>query len=98
MNSNLNEPVQLYNRFYHEQWQADEYELNIFPKNQLDSGARFVGGFGMRVSSTQHLDQLGHEGVAVLLPSFTVNRWQNQVTRQPHLRGLTHLHQASYSY
>ena len=32
----------------------------------------------------------GHETVAVLLPGFAGNWWQNQVTRQPQFRDLTH--------
>ena len=34
----------------------------------------------------------GHGGVAVLLPGFAISWYQNQVTRQPHLRDLTHMH------
>ena len=31
------------------------------------------------------------EGVPVLLPGFAIKWWQNQVTRQTHLRDLTHM-------
>ena len=34
----------------------------------------------------------GHETVAVLLPGFAVNWQQNQVTRQPQFRDLTHMY------
>ena len=37
------------------------------------------------------LDGSGHEGAAVLLPGFAISWWQNQVTRQPHLRDLTQI-------
>ena len=33
----------------------------------------------------------GHETVAVLLPGFAINWKQNQVTRQPQFRDLTHM-------
>ena len=33
----------------------------------------------------------GHEGAAVLLPDFAISWLQNQVTRQPHIRDLTHM-------
>ena len=34
---------------------------------------------------------LGHETVAVLLPGFAINWWQNQITRQLQFRDLTHI-------
>ena len=34
---------------------------------------------------------LGHEIVAVLLPGFAINWQQNQVTRKPQFRDLTHM-------
>ena len=33
----------------------------------------------------------GHEGAAILLPGFAIKWKQNQVTRQPHFRDLTHM-------
>ena len=35
----------------------------------------------------------GHKCVPVLLPGFAIKWYQNQVTRQAHLRDLTHMQQ-----
>ena len=43
------------------------------------------------VSLSQPIYGSGHEGGPVLLPGFAIIWWQNQVTRQAHLRDLTHI-------
>ena len=42
--------------------------------------------------SSQQVYLLSNRGVAVLLPGFAINWYQNQVTRQPHLCDPTHFH------